>query len=317
LSNRHSAFTLIELLVVIAIIAILAALLFPAFASAKVAAQKSVTISNLKQIGMSTNIYLSDNNDVLPMAMHKDNLTHLWRSLLYYPVPANEIADPLSIWNTPEGQQNALSFFDNAIQPYSKSFGTFTLAGHGDRDFSVIFAESYNGPARVGLNYNGDLHQLPFSEIVKPSVAVLAWPGQGNENYVGRTYANPTLNCGTPDLDCRFHPSGPPQSTFGDYNGSTLGDIIQFGFDGTQTFWLYGRRIPIVRTDSSVKIVDPGNHVDPTGSTLDAPWTSIWAAVADDGIPVTSWLCGAGNDPNSTATDGSQYECYFRPDRTE
>jgi prepilin-type N-terminal cleavage/methylation domain-containing protein len=39
-------FTLIELLVVIAIIAILAAILFPVFAQAKVAAKKSVAVSN-------------------------------------------------------------------------------------------------------------------------------------------------------------------------------------------------------------------------------------------------------------------------------
>ena len=44
------AFTLIELLVVIAIIAILAAILFPVFAQAKVAAKKSDALSGAKQI---------------------------------------------------------------------------------------------------------------------------------------------------------------------------------------------------------------------------------------------------------------------------
>ena len=44
------AFTLIELLVVIAIIAILAAILFPVFAQAKLAAKKTTSISNMKQI---------------------------------------------------------------------------------------------------------------------------------------------------------------------------------------------------------------------------------------------------------------------------
>ena len=39
--KRHAAFTLIELLVVIAIIAILAAILFPVFAQAKMAAKKT------------------------------------------------------------------------------------------------------------------------------------------------------------------------------------------------------------------------------------------------------------------------------------
>ncbi len=60
------AFTLIELLVVIAIIAILAAILFPVFAQAKEAAKKTACLSNMKQIGTSLQLYLSDNDDMNP-----------------------------------------------------------------------------------------------------------------------------------------------------------------------------------------------------------------------------------------------------------
>lgn len=55
------AFTLIELLVVIAIIAILAAILFPVFASAKVAAKKTVNLSNLRQLSLAIQLYATDN----------------------------------------------------------------------------------------------------------------------------------------------------------------------------------------------------------------------------------------------------------------
>jgi len=60
------AFTLIELLVVIAIIAILAAILFPVFASAKIAAKKTAAISNQKQISTGLFLYMGDNEDYYP-----------------------------------------------------------------------------------------------------------------------------------------------------------------------------------------------------------------------------------------------------------
>lgn len=57
------AFTLIELLVVIAIIAILAAILFPVFAQAKVAAKGAASISNIKQNGTAWILYANDADD--------------------------------------------------------------------------------------------------------------------------------------------------------------------------------------------------------------------------------------------------------------
>jgi prepilin-type N-terminal cleavage/methylation domain-containing protein len=64
----RSAFTLIELLVVIAIIAILAAILFPVFAQAKVAAKKTVSISNMKQTGLGVAMYENDYDDYMPLS---------------------------------------------------------------------------------------------------------------------------------------------------------------------------------------------------------------------------------------------------------
>src|SRR5579875_619174 len=66
IQNRRSGFTLIELLVVIAIIAILAAILFPVFAQAKLAAKKTVSLSNVKEQALGIIMYAGDSDDTLP-----------------------------------------------------------------------------------------------------------------------------------------------------------------------------------------------------------------------------------------------------------
>jgi len=60
---KKRAFTLIELLVVIAIIAILAAILFPVFAQAKLAAKGAACLNNLKQITLGQIMYAGDYDD--------------------------------------------------------------------------------------------------------------------------------------------------------------------------------------------------------------------------------------------------------------
>lgn len=83
---NRKAFTLIELLVVIAIIAILAAILFPVFAQAKTAAKKTQSLSNIKQIGTGSQIYLGDYDDTFPQSEYGgwDGIPHVqWYAVVH------------------------------------------------------------------------------------------------------------------------------------------------------------------------------------------------------------------------------------------
>ena len=90
--RRAVGFTLIELLVVIAIIAILAAILFPVFAQAKLAAKKTVSLSNLKQIGLSWQMYSGDYDDFTMPAYYSTNgyaSTYWWWGYQASPSPVD------------------------------------------------------------------------------------------------------------------------------------------------------------------------------------------------------------------------------------
>ncbi len=66
LKSRQIGFTLIELLVVITIISILASILMPALSKARESARRITCNSNLRQIGMALNMYMTERDGRMP-----------------------------------------------------------------------------------------------------------------------------------------------------------------------------------------------------------------------------------------------------------
>ena len=106
-------FTLIELLVVIAIIAILAAILFPVFAQARDKARQVGCLSNLRQIGLATQLYAQDFDETPPPRHVPDILfqfgdpkiygktPNFLGSILPYTTTRVIFYCPSAIWNLP------------------------------------------------------------------------------------------------------------------------------------------------------------------------------------------------------------------------
>lgn len=124
---RNRAFTLIELLVVIAIIAILAAILFPVFAQAKVAAKGTASLSNIKQHISSWLMYANDYEDTaVPMAngtpgpLLFDGMNYSpWGQLLTpYRKNVDITQDPLI---APNEMENGIP--TNLLWPYRPQYG--------------------------------------------------------------------------------------------------------------------------------------------------------------------------------------------------
>jgi prepilin-type N-terminal cleavage/methylation domain-containing protein/prepilin-type processing-associated H-X9-DG protein len=143
------AFTLIELLVVIAIIAILAAILFPVFAQAKVAAKKTADLSNQKNINMASTLYSADADDNFPLGV-------------YFRV---------------EGDSNSQFLTRDAIHPYVKS-GISNNNGYAGGGGIWLSPGQPAGPNGNGASYQ-------FHGRISP-VLVFSWGASTNFGSGGR-----------------------------------------------------------------------------------------------------------------------------------
>ena len=154
LKNRY--FTLIELLVVVAIIGILSSILLPSLVKARKSVKRAVCGSNLKQVGMTSQMYLDDSNDWYPP---KDGLhRHTWigkKGTTYQRHPKDRILNQyihdgeltedveLKVMKCPDDKEQ----YDLAGSTYTPNYnqliqGLFIDHGQGSRNFSEIKSPS-------------------------------------------------------------------------------------------------------------------------------------------------------------------------------
>jgi prepilin-type N-terminal cleavage/methylation domain-containing protein/prepilin-type processing-associated H-X9-DG protein len=128
---HRKAFTLIELLVVIAVIAILAAILFPVFAQAREKARSIACLSNVKQLGTATQMYLQDYDERL-FFRASATMPSVSRSGAIIPAAAQP---PVLWWN--------------GIQPYTKNIQILVCPG----DPAPAPSKDQNGSLTIKRSY--------------------------------------------------------------------------------------------------------------------------------------------------------------------
>jgi prepilin-type N-terminal cleavage/methylation domain-containing protein len=186
-------FTLIELLVVIAIIAILAAMLLPVLASAKQSAQATKCLSNIRQIGQATWLYLADYKDVFPPSTTpsgaQTQLSWVGQKGLYpgyndisasdrwlSPYLLRSAADPnvlVQVADCPGDQKSYLGTGNSAYQDFGSSYQANLYGG-----------DLYGGVTISNLTISAsDLNCIGTSQVPKPTRFVIF--GEGGAFWVG------------------------------------------------------------------------------------------------------------------------------------
>jgi prepilin-type N-terminal cleavage/methylation domain-containing protein len=264
-ANVRRGFTLIELLVVIAIIAILASLLLPTLAKAKEQARRTQCLSNLKQWGLASSMYVDDNRGAFPETKIPNGTPGEAHNYSEDNPSWNDLAD-FYFSNPPQG----MDAWFNALPPYigSKPLYWYKAIENGNAgvaSFSTgrnificptaiidpLINPNIRVPFQYGMNSKGldeqpdDIIYLKYNMIAHPSAFVLF--------SEGRTLINETPFYGSAahEIDiCK------PQVYTTDFSSRHMnGACITFS-DNHAAYFKYA----YVCSNTPAKAADPGHN---------------------------------------------------------
>jgi prepilin-type N-terminal cleavage/methylation domain-containing protein len=284
----RKAFTLIELLVVIAIIAILAAILFPVFAQAKEAAKAAACLSNMKNLGTATNIYLADYDDTMPASVL--SVGGVNQTAQFFSTPANALGNGGAVPSAADINLRA-SFWGNAIQPYVKNWGVYRNTAP-DWNLFTLDATALASRITSSYAYNSYLNYYNATGIQSPSRTILFFQGMGNGSIQGYTYYWPP-----------FMVSSGTQTTAVPFIFARTAQICPDGlyvFAGQRDSRIYKGGFNLVYTDSSAKFTKAASQRSP------------YSAINADGTPANGWVSNITGQP---AACQDRYWYWHAPDQ--
>jgi prepilin-type N-terminal cleavage/methylation domain-containing protein len=148
------AFTLVELLVVMAIIAILAALLLPVLGRTKESARATACLSNLHQVGIALQIYVSDSNNKMPV-MRDVSTDPAVAATNTFPAIQNVLASQLGNTNVLRCPSDWQHFFELTGSSYAWN----SLLNGEDADHLKVFNIQFSAPEIPVVYDKEDFHK--------------------------------------------------------------------------------------------------------------------------------------------------------------
>ncbi|HTL56643.1 MAG TPA: prepilin-type N-terminal cleavage/methylation domain-containing protein [Candidatus Limnocylindrales bacterium] len=156
------AFSLLELLIVIAIVAILSALLLPAIGIARGKGERANCQSNLRQLGLATQIYCVDNDGRLPENRPGADSKYGW--------VRGDMKRPEDATNTTQIKQGTL-------YPYASEAAVFRCPADRSQLGGVPRVRSYSMNGWVGSRYmEGSTANGKFRTFLRESELTAAGP---------------------------------------------------------------------------------------------------------------------------------------------